>query len=72
MCGVVKPQRVERGLMHCRLPGHDTSTCTAAGANDPNAGRVVSTCYPVGWPNGVRCRYGATSLLMSASEPLNS
>ena len=43
-----------------------------AGANDPNAGRVVSTCYPVGWPNGVRCRYGATSLLMSASEPLNS
>jgi hypothetical protein len=33
MCGVVKPPRVERGLMHCRLPGQDTNNRTAAGTN---------------------------------------
>ena len=33
MCRLVKPPRVECGLMHCRLPGQDINTRTAAGAN---------------------------------------
>jgi hypothetical protein len=31
MCGVTMPLRVERGLMHCRLLGQDTSARTVAG-----------------------------------------